>query len=72
MTTEGTTRGSATVKLDSGAATTISTNATTTKSAQVVDVVQGASGPHKLVVNVLGTAGHPRIDIDAFFVLAKS
>jgi hypothetical protein len=72
VTTESTTRGSATVKLDSGAATTISTNAMTAKSAQVVDVVQGASGPHKLVISVLGTAGHPRIDIDAFFVLAKS
>ena len=35
-------------------------------------IVQGASGTHKLVIHVLGTAGHPRIDIDAFIVLAKS
>jgi hypothetical protein len=37
-----------------------------------VDVVTAAAqGPHKLVVNVLGTAGHPQIDVDAFVVLSK-
>ncbi len=70
MSTEGSTRGSATVKLDSGTAATISTHASSTKTAQIVDVVGAASGAHKLVVKVLGTAGHPRVDIDAFVVLA--
>jgi hypothetical protein len=70
MSTLGTTRGSASVKLDSGTAQTINTHASTTQAAHIVDVVTAANGSHKLVVKVLGTAGHPRIDIDAFIVLA--
>ena len=37
-----------------------------------VDFVNGPGSPgsHKLVVKVLGTSGHPRVDIDAFIVLA--
>jgi hypothetical protein len=71
MSTQGPNRGSATVKLDSGTAATINTNTSSTHAAQVVDVVTAAQGSHKLVVNVLGTAGHPRIDVDAFIVLSK-
>ena len=70
VSTVGSTRGSATVKLDSGATVTISTHGTSPKTAQIVDVVSGASGAHKLVVKVLGTSGHPRVDVDAFVVLA--
>ena len=69
VTTEGTNRGSASVKLDSGTATTVSTHASTTKAAEIVDVVGSAGGNHKLVVKVLGTAGHPRVDVDAFIIL---
>jgi hypothetical protein len=69
MTTEATNRGSASVKLDSGTATTVSTHASSTKTAWIVDVAQGAGGNHKLVVKVLGTSGHPRVDVDAFVVL---
>lgn len=72
MSTQGPTRGSATVKLDSGTAATINTNTASPHAAEVVDVVTAAAqGSHKLVVNVLGTAGHPRIDVDAFIVLSK-
>ena len=72
MSTQGPTRGSATVKLDSGTAVTINTNTASPKTAEIVDVVTAAAnGSHKLVVNVLGTAGHPRIDVDAFVVLSK-
>ena len=72
MSTQGPTRGSATVKLDSGTAATISTNTGSPKAAEIVDVVTAAAnGSHKLVVNVLGTSGHPRIDVDAFIVLSK-
>jgi Pro-kumamolisin, activation domain len=72
MSTQGPTRGSATVKLDSGTAATINTNTSSPKTAEIVDVVTAAAnGSHKLVVNVLGTAGHPRIDVDAFVVLSK-
>ncbi len=70
VSTLGSTRGSASVKLDSGATATISTHATAPKTAQIVDVVTGASGAHKLVIKVLGTAGHPRVDIDALIILA--
>ena len=71
MSTEGTTRGSASVKLDSGTAKTISTHTSSPKTAEIVDVVSAAaSGSHTLVVKVLGTSGHPRVDIDAFIVLA--
>jgi hypothetical protein len=72
MSTQGPTRGSATVKLDSGTAATINTNTASAHAAEVVDVVTAAAnGSHKLVVKVLGTAGHPRIDVDAFIVLSK-
>ena len=70
MSTEGTTRGSASVKLDSGSAKTISTHTSSPETAHIVDVVSAASGSHTLVVKVLGTSGHPRVDIDAFVVLA--
>ncbi|HET7247452.1 MAG TPA: hypothetical protein VFJ07_21760 [Streptosporangiaceae bacterium] len=73
MSTQGPARGSATVKLDSGTAATISTNASSPKTAQIVDVVTAAAnGSHKLVVTVLGTPGHPRIDVDAFVVLSAT
>jgi hypothetical protein len=70
VSTIGKTRGSASVKLGSAPAVTISTHASSTKVAQIVDIVLGTSGSHKLVVKVLGTAGHPRVDIDVFIVLA--
>ncbi len=72
MSTQGPTRGSATVKLDSGTPATVNTNTGSPKTAEIVDVVTAAAnGSHKLVVNVLGTSGHPRIDVDAFVVLSK-
>ena len=46
------------------------THATTAKPAQIASLNSGASAAHKLVITVLGTAGHPRVDIDAFVVLA--
>jgi Pro-kumamolisin, activation domain len=70
ITTLGPIRGSATVKLGSAAAQTINTNATPAKTAYVADVLSGTNGAHQLVIKVLGTAGHPRIDIDAFIVLS--
>jgi Pro-kumamolisin, activation domain len=69
VSTQGPTRGSASVKLDSGATVTINTHTTSPQTAHIVDVVSGAAGTHTLVVKVLGTSGHPRVDIDAFLVL---
>ena len=48
----------------------IDTHASSPKTADIVHVVTGPSGSHKLVITVLGTSGHPRVDIDAFIVLA--
>ncbi len=69
VSTEGANRGSASVRLGSGRAATISTYARSTRTAEIVDVLHASSGTHKLVVKVLGTPRHPRIDIDAFIVL---
>lgn len=71
MSTIGPTRGSASVKLGTAAAHTIVTHSTANKAAYVADVVFTTQGAHKLVIKVLGTAGHPRIDIDAFIILSK-
>jgi len=71
VSTLGPTRGSASVRLGSAPATTISTHASSTSKAHIVDVVQGASGFHRLTIRVLGTAGHPRVDIDTFIVLSS-
>jgi hypothetical protein len=62
-------RGSATVSVDGGTAATVNTNGTTTKPAMVVFTKKVAAGTHSLVLNVLGTAGHPRVDVDAFLVI---
>jgi hypothetical protein len=62
-------RGSATVKLDGGAAATVSTNGASLKTAMVVFVKTATSGTHTLLLKVLGTPGHPRVDVDAFLVI---
>jgi len=72
VTTEGKTRGSASVKLGSSGAGTVSTNAKSTELAHICDTVLGTDGTHKLVIKVLGTSGHPRVDIDAFIILTAS
>jgi hypothetical protein len=69
VSTLGANRGSATAKLDSGTATTVSTNGTTTKPAMVVYTKTVAAGAHSLLLKVAGTAGHPRVDVDAFLVI---
>jgi pro-kumamolisin-like protein len=70
MTTEGSNRGSASVSINGGTAKTVSTNASSTKPAEIVDVIKGKSGTNKLVIKVLGTSGKPRVDVDAFVVLS--
>jgi kumamolisin len=70
VTTLGPTRGSASTQRDSQPKITVNTNASAPKTAWIVHVVTGPSGSHKLAITVLGTSGHPRIDIDAFIVLA--
>jgi hypothetical protein len=69
VSTLGANRGSATAKLDSGTAVTVSTNAAATKPAMVVYTKTVAAGAHSLLLKVAGTAGHPRVDVDAFLVI---
>lgn len=72
VSTEGTTRGSATLRLNGGTPSTISTHASSQHTAEIVDTLLGSASTakKKLVVKVLGTAKHPRVDIDAFIVLS--
>jgi hypothetical protein len=70
VSTQGSTRGSAKVSLDGGTAQTINTHSSTTKTAEVVDLLQKGQGAHTLVITVLGTSGSPRVDVDAFVILS--
>lgn len=69
MSTIASNRGSAKASLDGGTATTVNTHGTATKPARVVYTATKPAGTHSLTVNVLGTAGHARVDVDAFLVI---
>jgi hypothetical protein len=69
VSTQGATRGSATVSLDGGTAKTVNTHKNSTKTAVIVSLRKVAQGNHTFVVKLLGTAGHPRVDVDAFLVM---
>jgi hypothetical protein len=69
VSTQGATRGSATVSLDGGTAKTVNTHKNSTKTAVIVSLRKTANGAHTFVVKLLGTAGHPRVDVDAFLVI---
>jgi hypothetical protein len=69
VSTKGSNRGSAAVSLDGGSTTTVNTHAAVLKAAVLVYTKVTTSGSHSLQVKVLGTAGHPRIDVDAFLVI---
>lgn len=63
-------RGSARVYVDGGYVTTVSLRSAATYTRRVVFTRGWASsGFHTLQVRVVGTEGHPRVDIDAFAVL---
>jgi Fibronectin type III domain len=70
VSTEGADRGSATVKLDAGTAATVSTNKATILARTVVSTRTVTAGAHTLRLKVLGTSGHPRVDVDAFLVIS--
>lgn len=66
-------RGKATVSVDGGPPVTIDLYAATSTTKLVVfSRVWGASGKHTLTISALGTSGRPRIDLDAFVVLAPA
>jgi len=63
----GPTRGSAAVYIDGRWRATINLNAPTSVAKQVVYATSwAANGKHTIRIVCLGTAGHPRIDVDAF------
>jgi len=70
VTTLGSNRGSASVSIDSGTGTTVSTNAASTTPAYIVYFKATTTGPHTITVKNLATAGHARVDIDAFIWLS--
>jgi hypothetical protein len=68
---KGPTRGSAQVYIDGVLRSTVSLYASTTTARPVVFVYNAAtSGTHTIKIVVLGTAGHARIDVDAYPRLA--
>jgi hypothetical protein len=70
VTTRAASRGSVKVYVDGVLAGTVSTTATTTAYRSVVwSKTFAASGAHTVKLVVAGTAGHPRVDLDAFAVL---
>jgi beta-N-acetylhexosaminidase len=67
------TRGSAKVYVDGRYAATVSLHSTTTSLRRIVFATNWPSqGTHTIRIVVLGTAGHPRVDIDAFVRLVLS
>jgi hypothetical protein len=63
------TRGSARIYVDGTYVTTISLHGAA-ESRQVVYAKRFAAlGTHTIKIKVVGTAGHPRVDVDAFLFL---
>jgi hypothetical protein len=60
------------VKLDGTAAVTVSENATAAAPRTLIYTSMFNGGTHHLLLDNQATAGHPRIDIDAFVVLAPA
>ncbi|MBV9872003.1 MAG: hypothetical protein JO214_15415 [Frankiaceae bacterium] len=67
--TVNTNRGSANVSLDGGGASAVNTQGAF-KPRTLVYTKSVAAGAHNILISNLGTAGHPRIDVDAFAVIA--
>lgn len=64
-------RGIAHVSVDGGAPVTVDLYRATSIARQMVLArTWSSSGTHTVVITAVGTAGHPRVDIDAFVVLA--
>ncbi|WP_183061610.1 protease pro-enzyme activation domain-containing protein [Motilibacter peucedani] len=65
------TNGSATVKVDSGSSSSVSTNGSTTKQTYVAAASTGlTAGAHTYTVTSSGTSGHPRVEVDTFLVIS--
>ncbi len=70
VTTKAASRGSFRVYVDGVLKATLSAYSTTTQYRQVVyQYTWPTRGTHSIKIYVLGTAGHPRVDVDAFLAL---
>jgi len=68
----GPTRGSAMVYLDGTYRATVSLSAPTTALRRIAYAANwGSQGTHTIRIVVVGTAGHPRVDVDAFVRLYR-
>jgi hypothetical protein len=71
VTSRGTTRGKAKVYIDGVYAATVNLWSSSGRSRSIVFARSwSTSGAHSIRIVVVGTAGHPRVDIDAFVRLA--
>jgi hypothetical protein len=67
LSSRGPDKGSAKVYVDGVYMTTVNLYASTFLSRQIVySVSWGSNGTHRIGILVLGTSGHPRVDVDAF------
>jgi hypothetical protein len=70
VTTKASSRGSFKVYVDGVYKGTFSAYSATTATRQILyQITFSAPGTHSMKIVVVGTAGHPRVDIDAFLVL---
>jgi N-acetylmuramoyl-L-alanine amidase-like protein len=70
LSTLATSRGQVKVYLDGAYVTTVDTHAASTAYRRVIwSRTFASSGSHTIKLVVVGTAGHPRVDLDAFLVL---
>jgi len=69
VTVTSSSNGSATIAVDGGASATVDTHAGGAVG-KVRYVKPTPAGAHSLVLTVSGTAGHPKVDVDAFVVLS--
>ena len=68
----GPTRGSAKVYVDGAYTTTVSLYSATTALRRIVYAANwNSQGTHTIRIVVVGTAGHPRVDVDAFVRLYR-
>jgi len=70
VTSKGPSRGKLKVYIDGVLKATINTYSSTTRYRQLLyQITFSSPGTHTIKIVVVGTAGHPRVDVDAFLVL---
>jgi hypothetical protein len=70
VSTVAATNGDATVQIDGGGSSTVHTHGSSTNAGRLVYSKSVSAGAHTVTVTNLGTAGHSRVDVDAFVVIS--